>query len=141
MTETSFFLDTNVLIRLIADDDEHYSELARRLIIALEQGSIAADISDTVIFECVYVMNKQYGMTRSFVIEALASILGLESVRTSSKAALLSALELWGRIGRISFADAYHLVLTAGSAHERIATFDKGMGNVLSGVTRIEQLP
>src|SRR5687767_902223 len=98
MTPASFFLDTNILIRLIADDHPDHSEMSRRFITALEQGSTAADISDTVIFECVYVMTKQYGMTRSFVIDALSSILAIEAVRTSSKPQLLDALGLWGRI-------------------------------------------
>jgi predicted nucleic-acid-binding protein len=141
VTDSDFFLDTNVIIRFLADDHPELSPKARAILTALETGSASADISDTVIFECIYVMTKQYKMTRDYMVDVLVSLLSLESVRTSSKSTLLEALGVWSQVQRLSFADALHLVWARRSVHKRIATFDKGMDNCLPGVTRVEQFP
>jgi predicted nucleic-acid-binding protein len=108
---------------------------------ALEEGTVVADIAETVVFECIYVTTTQYRMSREYLVDSLSSIISLQSVRLSSKSSLLGALALWGKYRRLSFADALHLVLASQSEHKRIATFDMGMDTVLPGVTRIEQLP
>ena len=141
MTESNFFLDTNVIIRFLANDHPELSQKARTIIAAIETGSAAADISDTVIFECIYVMAKQYKMPRNYMIDVLGSLLSLETVHAPTKSALLEALGVWGRIQRLSFADALYLVWAQRSLHKRIATFDKGMDNCLPNVTRVEQFP
>lgn len=135
------FLDTNILVRYLAADHPVHTPIARRFIESIASGGLTVNTSDTVIFETVFAMTSIYKADRADLVDTLGTLLSLDGVRLSSKRDVLSALELWGSFRRLSYADAYHLVLTANSAHKRIATFDKGMGNVLPGVTRIEQLP
>ena len=138
--EPTCFLDTNFLVRFLAADHAVHTPIARHLIEEVENGRLAVDISDTVIFETVFTMTSRYGADRIGLANSLGNILSLEGIRLSSKRDLLKAMELWTQYRRLSFADAYHQVLASNCSHKRIATFDKGMGNVLPDVSQIDKL-
>ena len=139
--ESSLFLDTNIFVRDLAGDHAEHTPIAIRIIDAIEKGRLAADTSDTVIFETIFAMTSWYKAERAELAQGLAVLLSLDGIRLATKRHALDALELWTTFRRLSFADAYHLVLTSATPHKRIASFDQGMGNVLPGVTRIEELP
>jgi uncharacterized protein len=139
--DPSCFLDTNIFVRYLAGDHEQHTPIATRIIEAIEEGRLVADTSDTVIFETIFTMTSWYKADRSDLAEGLAAIISLDGIRLPSKRQMLDALELWVAFGRLSFADAYHLVLASKTEHKTIVTFDKGMANCLPGVTRIEQFP
>ncbi len=82
-----------------------------------------------------------YRADRAKLGDDLIALLALDGFRLADKRHVREAIRLWANVRRLSFPDAYHLVLAAGSVHKRMATFGKGMDNVLPGVTRIEQLP
>jgi predicted nucleic-acid-binding protein len=110
------------------------------LITAIEREEIAAELNVTVILETIFAMTTQYGADRETLADALVSLIALDGLHLRDKRQVIEAIQLWGRVRRLSFPDAFHLVLASHSKHRRIATFDKGMGNVLPGVTRIEKL-
>ena len=141
MNEPFCFLDTNIFIRHLTNDIESQSRVAQRLFEAIEQEDISAETSVTVIFETIYVMSGQYKADRETLAGALISLLKPDGIIVPSKHQVIKALELWSRTQRLSFADAYHLVLTSTLPHQTIASFDKGMDNCLPGVVRIEQFP
>lgn len=135
------FLDTNAFVRYLAGDHDQHTPIATRVFEAIEAGHLAADTSDTVIFETIFTMTFWYKANRSDLADGLAAILTLEGIRLSSKRQVLDALELWVSHRRLSFADAYHLVLTSDTAHKRIFSFDQGMDRCLTGVTRVDEFP
>jgi predicted nucleic acid-binding protein len=139
--EPECFLDANIFVRFAMNDHAEHSPLARELIASIDSGQTVAETAATVIFEAVYVLNKTYRVDRARVIDTMMGLVSMPGLRIPNKAAVQRALNLWSQTGRISYADAFHLMLTSETSHKRIATFDKGMGNVLPGVTRIEQLP
>jgi uncharacterized protein len=139
--DSSCFLDTNIFVRYLAGDHELHTPIATRIIEAIEEGRLAADTSDTVIFETIFTMTSWYKADRPNLAEGMAAIISLNGIRLSSKRQLLDALELWATFRRLSFADAYHLILTSNTGHKTIASFDQGMDNCLPGVTRVEQFP
>ncbi len=141
MIEPECFLDTNIFVRFAMNDHAEHSPLARDLIASIESGQTVGETAATVIFEAIYVLNKSYRIDRARVLDTMMELVSMPGLLIANKAAVQRALNLWRQTGRISYADAYHLVLTAETSHKRVVSFDRGMSNALPGVTRIEQLP
>ena len=136
-----FFIDTNVFVRHTLNDHLEHSPLARALIASIDSGEVSAETSATVIFETVHVLHKVYGIERAKVTDTMRELVAMPGLHVPNRPQIQKAFNLWLDVGRISFADAYHLVLTSHSSHRRIASFDKGMDRCLPGVIRIEQFP
>jgi predicted nucleic acid-binding protein len=141
LTEPYCFVDTAILVRHITGDIEPLAARARSLFQAIESGQITAEATESVLLETVHVLENSYGADRDVIVESVSAILGLTGFLVPRKSRLLEALELWRQVHRISFPDAYHLIVANNSAHKRIASFDKALDRALPGVTRIEQLP
>ena len=141
MSDPYCFIDTAILVRYLTRDVEPLASHAKALISAIEREEIVAELSVTVVLETIFAMTTQYGADRNLLTNSLISLLALEGLRLSDKRQVIEAVGLWGRVRRLSFPDAFHLVLASHSTHRRIASFDKGMDNALPGVSRIEQLP
>ena len=141
MNEPECFLDTNIFVRFATNDHAEHSPLARDLIASIESGQTVAETAATVIFEAIYVLNRSYRIDRARVFDTMMELISLPGLRIANKPTVQRALNLWRQTGRISYADAYHLMLTSETSHKRIASFDGGMSNALPDVTRIEQLP
>jgi predicted nucleic acid-binding protein len=141
VNEPECFLDTNIFVRFAINDHAEHSPLARDLIASIESGQTVAETAATVIFEAIYVLNRSYGIDRARVFDTMMELISMPGLRIANKTTIQRALILWRQIGRISYADAYHLMLTSETSHKRIASFDRGMSNALPDVTRIDRLP
>ena len=92
--------DTNVLVRLVVNDDR---EQVERALLVLEDEGLA--ITPTVLLECAWVLRSRYGLAPERIVEAF------------------QALE---RTEGVSFiADAIHL--SQATAARRLATFDRDL--------------
>ena len=109
-------LDTNILVRLLTEDDKAQAAQARRLV-----GSNATLIADTVILETEWVLRSLYGLSPAAIIAGLRRFMGLEGVTLENPARIADALNLADT--GLDFADALHL---AHAAHcDAFITFDK----------------
>lgn len=108
-------LDTNVVVRLLADDDPAQTRRARKLL-----ESRTALVLPTVLVETEWVLRGAYDIPRPQIAASLRKLLGLPSVALANAIAVAQALE-WFEAG-LDFADAMHLAL-AGDAEEFV-TFD-----------------
>ena len=108
-------LDTNVIIRFLARDDEDQHLRARRLI---EAEPIW--VATTVLLECEWVLRRLLHLPRDEVLRVLRAFAGLPNVTVQDASALVRALDL--AQGGMDFADALHLAATPDG--ERFATFD-----------------
>ena len=109
-------IDTNVLVRLVVDDDPDQTRRARKL---FRGGDVL--VTATVLLESAWVLSGAYGRSRQQVSASLRGVLGLDGVATDSPAAVAQALD-WFDAG-LDFADALHL---AGAwAAGAFATFDE----------------
>ena len=111
-------IDTNVVIRLIVNDDELQFALAKRV---LDQGQIF--VSFGVLMECAWVLRSQYGFKRNEVNIALSDFSNLDEVNVTNREGLEWALERHSE--GADFADMLHL-LDAAEA-DSFVTFDKNM--------------
>ena len=108
-------LDTNVVVRLLVDDDPEQTRRARKLI---EKHPVL--VVATVLLETEWVLRGAYRVDRKRIVQSLRSLLGLPDLTVGSDDAVAQALE-WFERG-LDFAYALHLALTTDA--EKFATFD-----------------
>ncbi len=109
-------VDTNVLVRLLANDDPAQSARAAALL-KREQVWIAK----TVLLETAWVLRSLYGFKQAQVVSALRSLAGLENVRLEDPLIIANALN-WADAG-MDIADALHLASMGAAAS--FVTFDE----------------
>lgn len=109
-------VDTNVLVRLVVDDDPEQARRARKL---FRRGDVL--VTAMVLLESAWVLSGAYGLGREQVSKALRGVLGLEGVATDAPSAIAQALDRFD--AGLDFADALHLA--GASRAESFATFDQ----------------
>ena len=113
-------VDTNVLVRLLTDDDPKQAAAVRSLF-ARESVWIAK----TVLLETGWVLRSMYGFEDRAIREAFTKLLGLENVQAEDAPSIAAALAL--RAHGIEFADAMHVSSRPPDA--QFATFDKSFAH------------
>jgi len=94
-------VDTDVVVRLLTQDDPRQSAAARSLFAA---GPIW--IAKTVLLETGWVLRSLYGFEEGAIRDALTNLLGLKNVHTEDKPSMAAALAL--TVHGIELADAMH---------------------------------
>ncbi len=108
-------VDTNVVVRLLVDDDPARTRRARKL---LETRTTL--VLPTVLLEAEWVLRGAYGVGRPAIAGSMRKLLGLPNVALENAQAIGAALE-WFEAG-LDFADALHLALAGEAA--QFVTFD-----------------
>ncbi|MBS0457829.1 MAG: type II toxin-antitoxin system VapC family toxin [Proteobacteria bacterium] len=109
-------VDTNVVVRLLADDDPQQSPSARRL---FQQHTIY--LVKTVLLETEWVLRKTYACSRHEIHQRLLTLVSLPQVEVEQAHAVVHALA-WFAQG-MDFADALHLATSDDC--DAFATFDR----------------
>jgi predicted nucleic-acid-binding protein len=117
-----FALDTNVLVRYLAQDDPRQSAAATRFI---EQRLGPADrgfVSLVTLLETVWVMESRYGADAPLVAEILSDLLEAASLEVQDAGAVRAALQRYRR-GDVDLHDCL-IVSLAEQRKARVVTFD-----------------
>ena len=123
-------LDTNVLVRVITNDDRAQAARAARFLREQEKVFIAK----TVLLELEWVLRNAYRIAPSAIIAALRDILGVSNVEVEDEGEVALAIE-WFERG-MDFADGLH-VASAGQEW-KFATFDNSLRRKLQRFAVIE---
>jgi predicted nucleic-acid-binding protein len=110
--------DTNVVIRLLTDDDPVQTARARQL---FETETIF--LPKTMLLEAAWVLRRLYDLEPLPVARALDKLISLPNVVCEDEATVRQAL-IWHHNG-MDFADALHLASSRTAS--RFATFDRRM--------------
>jgi predicted nucleic-acid-binding protein len=108
-------IDTNLVVRYLADDDLRHSPRARALI---AENNVW--LATTVLLEAGWVLRSVYGLSDAEIAIALRAFAGLPTVTLQDPSAAAQAFE-WAEQG-MDFADALHLA--AATDCEAFVTFD-----------------
>ncbi len=111
-------IDTNIIVRLIVNDDAAQVEVARRL---MQRDSIL--VTSTVALKTEWVLRSVYNLQSHQILAGLTRIFGLENVETENPSVIAKALSAYAK--GMDFADAMHLAQSAGTTG--FATFDKSL--------------
>lgn len=111
-------VDTNVLVRIVTEDDAEQSPKARRLVAENE-----IFISKTVLLELEWVLRRTYRLPAIEVLQHLRSFARLHQATVEDAARVADALA-WSEHG-MDFADAMHLASTGIEDCDAFASFDR----------------
>src|SRR6266516_7250784 len=101
-------LDTNPILRHVLDDHPEHSPRAHALFARIEQGDERVQLTDTVIFEAAFTLERFYRIPRAEIFATLLDILGLPGIELPGKRAYRRVFELWVAQPRLSFPDRHH---------------------------------
>jgi predicted nucleic acid-binding protein len=130
------FLDTNIFLRHLLGDDPAQSPRATAYFQAIDQGLSRARISDIVIFEVVFTLERGYRRSKTEIQSAVLPLLDLPGIVLPGKRKFREVFRLYVE-KNISFADAYHAVMMRKLELSEIVSFDRDFDRV-SSVKRIE---
>lgn len=118
-------LDTNILVRVLTDDDPAQVRAARDLLASDETFAVRV----TVLLETGWVLESIYELEPFVVADGLRHFLGLPNVEMEHPTRVAEALQ-WYEDG-LDFADAVHLALSQDA--DRLATFDRAFARDAKG--------
>jgi len=118
-------IDTNILVRFLADDDAIQAEKTRKLLAEYE-----VFVATTVLLETEWVLRGAYGLAKGDVLAALRAFAGLPSVSLEDPLRVEKALT-WAA-GGMDFADALHLAAAKGC--EAFVTFDRRLAKAAADI-------
>lgn len=131
------FLDTNVFLRHLRQDDPVLSPKATAILARVEQGEIRVRTSDTVIFETVFTLQRSYKQPRDRIAEALLPLIELPGIHLPGKTLYGNAFDLY-RQSPLGFADCYHVALMQRLGVTEIFSFDGDFDHI-PGIVRKEE--
>lgn len=108
-------VDTNVLVRLLVDDNQAQHRASKALFAAED-----VYIPDSVLLETEWVLRAAFDFSPTEICTALRLVCGLPNVTLSDGQRIAQILE-WHETG-FDFADAFHLALC--KDQEALKTFD-----------------
>ena len=117
-------LDTNVLVRLIVEDDAAQAASARNLLAKCIRDNETLFIPITVSLEFEWVLRSNFGFSKPEVIQALSLILTAIELSFESEGALEAALLNYEQ-GTADYSDYLHLALAEKANAQPLWTFDK----------------
>ena len=120
-------VDTNVLVRLLTNDDAVQSRRAAAL---FKKETIF--IPKTVLLETEWVLRRLYRLDRIVVVNAFRKLSGLANVEIEQPPMIFQALQ-WREEG-MDFADALHLASSQRAS--KFATFDERLKKSVRAETK-----
>jgi uncharacterized protein len=133
---TLAFLDTNVLLRHFLNDHPDHSPRATSFLKRLEVGEEEVRVTDTVIFETVFTLERGYKQSKSSIRDAVLPLLELPGLLLPGKQRYRRIFDIYVNLN-ISFPDASYAVLCEQLGIEEIISFDRGFDRV-NGLRRRE---
>jgi len=113
-------LDTNLLVRLLTNDDPQQAARVAELI----DSSPACFVPITVVLELEWVLRGAYQLPREAIIRALRGLLQIRQLHLEQEEQVRQALD-WYAQG-LDFADALHLLRSEGCL--ALVSFDRAFG-------------
>jgi len=117
-------VDTNVLIRYIAQDDATQSARATRLIEKECSSAMPGFVGLVVLVEIVWVSESSYGAKRDEVVEIVRRLLSIKQLVVQDSEIVWKALRSF-ESGKADFADCLIQAVAVAAGCERTMTFAK----------------
>jgi len=118
------FVDTNVFLRFLTQDDPIKAKRAETLFRQAVRGKKNLATSLLVIAEIVWTLESFYGLDKADIGSKVETILNTPNLKCPETSLILPALDLYVQ-HNIDFIDAYHAVYLKEARHTRILTYDR----------------
>jgi len=136
MRETSYFLDTNIFLRVIVRDDAKKVNECEALLQAIMEKKIGAVTSHLVLSEIAWVGRGVYKMSKQEVVDAIRGIASIKNLKIRDRFNAFIALEHFEAY-KVKFIDAL-IASDSGFAKGElvIVSYDRDFDKL--GVQRVE---
>jgi predicted nucleic-acid-binding protein len=120
------FLDANILIRILVEDDEILTKKAKELFKKILKNKQKCLIEDSVVAEILWVCTskKLYNQPKEEVAARLIALLSPENIFHPYKASLIFALDKYSQLN-LDFVDCLAISYQQTGVVGQILTFDK----------------
>ena len=117
-------IDTNVLVRLIVQDDAKQLRIARDFI----TGGVW--VSHIVLVETLWVLESVYEVDRRGIAETVETALDHPDLTIQDAAAVSAALATFRKRPKVDFSDCLILEIARKAGHQPLGTFDRNLARV-----------
>lgn len=133
------FIDTNIFIRHLTQDDPIKAQACFNLFKKIESQTIEATTSEAIIAEVVYVLSSKqlYHLDRVTIRTLLYPILNLKGLKIPGKVVYLQALDIYADVPKLDFEDALIVALMQKNKLESLYSYDTGFDEV-TAINRLE---
>ncbi len=117
-------VDTNVLVRLIARDDERQAQAAEAFIAG------GAWVSHLVLVEAMWVLGSVYELASAKIATAIEILLDHRDLTLQEPEVVAAALNLFRERPKLGFSDCLILEVARRARHLPLGTFDRELSHV-----------
>lgn len=129
------FVDTNLFIRYLTNDDPAKADRVEKLLGEAKAGKVLLVTAEMVLAETVWVLESGYGLSRVRIAHLVRAILATPGIDVVNGALVSRALELY-ETAKIDFVDGYIAAVMERRGIREIFSFDK---KHLSRVSNLER--
>ncbi len=119
-----FFVDTNVFLRFLTNDDPAKARRAERLFKKAIAGDVSLETSLLVIAEIVWTLESFYKLAKPDIADKIEKILNTKNLKVQAADTVLQALDLY-TTENVDFIDAYHGIMLRETGVKRVLTYDQ----------------
>ena len=123
------FVDTNLFIRYLTEDDPVQTDAVESLFIKVKEGKETVQTSVLVIVEIVWVLESIFKKSRDEIKEMIQKIINTQNLMVENRDILLQGLEIYSQ-KNIDFVDAYHAVFLKSTGEKIIYSFDQDFDKI-----------
>lgn len=130
------FIDSNILLCHFHGNHPEHSPKSTALLARIERGELEAQLSDMVVFETVFTLERSYKVPKARIRDALLALLGLPGIVLPGKRRYARIFEIYVD-HNLPFGDAYILAGMERFGATELYSFDKELDRV-ADITRLE---
>ena len=123
------FVDTNLFIRYLTEDDPVQTDAVESLFIKVKEGKETVQTSVLVIVEIGWVLESIFKKSRDEIKEMIQKIINTQNLMVENRDILLQGLEIYSQ-KNIDFVDAYHAVFLKSTGEKIIYSFDQDFDKI-----------
>jgi len=125
------FLDTNVFLCHLHQNDPVQSAKATEIFSNIEKGKLHVITSDFVILETVFTLQRSYKVSKVDIANAVLPLIELSGIMLIGKKRYRRIFSLYTTTS-LGFVDCYHVVFMKQRKLNKIISFDRGFDKVES---------
>lgn len=123
------FVDTNVFLRALLQDDPTKSPKSQTLFDKAIQGKLELWTTEWVIGEIIWVLHSFYEKPKSFIIDSIAKILNTQGLFIHNEDLVIEALSLY-KNDNLDYVDAVNSVLVQEEGVKKVYSYDKHFNRI-----------
>lgn len=124
MSREKIFVDTNIFLRYLTNDDAKSADRIEKVFQKARDGKISLMTSSLVIAEIIWVLESYYGRSKDEIDTMITGILNTRGLEIEDSSIIYSALDTYVS-KNIDYADAFNAQYMMKKGLSRILTLDR----------------